>query len=348
MKKGILLVNLGTPDSPSVKDVRRFLREFLMDPLVLDIPVIARWLLVHCIIAPFRGPKSATEYQRLWTAQGSPLKIYTTALSHKLSERLGEEYNIAMAMRYQKPDIHSALQKLRAAGTEQLLIVPLFPQYAEATTVSVLNKVSTELKNIDWLVKTKNITYFATDENYIGAVVSRVKTVNAEKIDHTIFSYHGLPERQLKKRNEQCLMENCCADLNEQNQLCYRAQCFATSRALAEKMELSEQQYTVCFQSRQGNIPWIRPYIDDVIREQAKSGAKHLMILSPAFVADCLETIVEIGHTYRKLFKDCGGDDLVLIPSLNDSNEWLDALENIINKYIEDDYKTGKINHLID
>ncbi|MCP3675508.1 MAG: ferrochelatase [Gammaproteobacteria bacterium] len=334
MKKGILLVNLGTPDSPSVRDVRQFLREFLMDPLVVDMPLIARWLLVNGIVVPFRGSKSAAEYQRLWTEKGSPLKVHSEALFTKMKERMGSKYSLAMAMRYQSPTIVSGLQELRDAGCEELLILPLFPQYAEATSLSVFNKVADDLKKIGWSVKTKKIYNFATDTGFINALASQANSIKTGEIDHTVFSYHGLPERQLEKMNSGCLKEGCCDDLNEQNNNCYRAQCYATSRALAEKNQFSKEQYSVCFQSRQGNIPWIQPYVDDVISDLAKQGHRKINVFSPAFVADCLETTIEIGHTYRNLFKELGGEELYLVPSLNSSDTWCDALESIIaNNY---------------
>jgi len=329
-KKGILLVNLGTPDSSSVKDVRRFLGEFLMDPLVVDLPFIVRWLLVNCIIVPFRGPKSAKEYQLLWTAEGSPLKVHSESLETKLREKLKGDYQVAMAMRYQNPDIASALQKLRNNNCEELLIFPLFPQYAEATNLSTFKKVDAEITKMGWSVKTEQITSFATDEHFIAALVGRAHGLYSGQVDHTVFSYHGLPERQLRKLNKSCFKENCCAELNNNNFNCYRAQCYATSRALAEKLQLSPEQYSVCFQSRQGNQPWIQPYVDDVIASLGNNGCRQLVVFSPAFVADCLETTIEIGHTYKNLFIESGGENLQLVPGLNDSDIWVNAVQQMI------------------
>lgn len=330
MKKGVLLINLGTPDSSSVKDVRRFLREFLLDPLVVDMPALARWLLVNFIIVPFRGPHSAKDYQMLWTEQGSPLKIHSEDLLRKLKDKMTDEYTLALAMRYQNPDIRSGLKQLKDAGCETILILPLFPQYAEATTLSSLNKVEEELKSMDWQVATDSIITFADDELFIDAVAEKADGMYDKDIDHTVFSYHGLPERQLKKLNNKCLDGNCCAELTEANYNCYRAQCMATSRALAKKLQLSDQQYTVCFQSRQGNIPWIQPYVDDVITDLAEKGNKNIVVFSPAFVADCLETTIEIGHTYRTMFKELGGEELHLVPCVNSSDKWVEALEKMI------------------
>jgi len=334
MKTGILLVNLGTPDTASVRDVRRFLHEFLMDPLVVDLPLLVRWILVNCIIVPFRGPKSALEYKKLWTTRGMPLKVHSEDLTAKITEKFKGKFEVALAMRYQNPDIASGLHELKTKGCEQLLLIPLFPQYAEATTLSTINKIQKELDKMNWQVKTKAITSFATDAGFIDALVDRANSGDVVNVDHTIFSYHGLPERQLEKINNRCLKDNCCAVITTLNQDCYRAQCFATSRALAEKMQLSEQQYSVCFQSRLGKTPWIRPYVDDVISTLAKNGIRKIRVFSPAFVADCLETTIEIGHTYRDLFKSLGGEELYLVPGLNSSDCWVDALENMINRNI--------------
>lgn len=332
MKQGILLINLGTPDSSSAKDVRRFLREFLMDPLVVDLPYVARWLLVNCLIVPFRGPKSSREYQRLWTDKGSPLKVHTQDLTISLSKKFDSGFHITMAMRYQHPSIDNGLQELREAGCTQILIIPLFPQYAEATSLSVLNKVSTELARMKWQVPTKSIKSFATNVGYINSLTSNAKSTGPEEVDHTLMSFHGLPERQLKKLNADCFKAHCCDSLTDKNKNCYRAQCFATSRALAAQMHLSPDEFSVCFQSRQGRIPWTRPYIDDVITDLARGSYKNIRVFSPAFVADCLETIIEIGHTYKNLFKQLGGDELHLVPGLNHSQIWVDALEQMILK----------------
>ena len=334
MKTGILLINLGTPDSSSVAHVRKFLREFLMDPLVVDIPFLPRWLLVNLIIVPFRGPKSASEYQRLWTDKGSPLKVHSEELLDKLLVKFHGNFDLALAMRYQNPDIRSALEKLKQSDCEQLVILPLFPQYAEATTLSVLNRVKTDLSDMDWSVNTKIIESFATDDGFIDALVAQASSMDITDVDHTLFSFHGLPERQLTKINSQCLKGNCCDQLTEHNQNCYKAQCFATSRAIAKKIQLSEKQYSVCFQSRQGNIPWIQPYIDNVITDLANGGCRHLRVFSPSFVADCLETNIEIGYTYRKLFQESGGEELYLVPAVNSTDLWVAALENIIRKKI--------------
>lgn len=329
-KKGVLLVNLGTPDSYSVKDVRKFLKEFLSDPLVIDLPFLSRWLLVNCIIVPFRGPKSAAEYKLLWTEKGSPLKFHSIDMLERLTEQVEDKYQLALSMRYQSPSIREGLEELRKGGCEQLLILPLFPQYAEATNQSIFDKVAEELTAMEWQVDTKSIKSFATDNNFIQAILNQSKLLGEQSFEHTLFSYHGLPERQLKNKNSECLIGNCCDKLTNKNQDCYRAQCYATTRELVKELNIDEGDYTVCFQSRQGNIPWIKPYLDEEIQKLAEQGIKNIRVFSPAFVADCLETTVEIGHTYKEMFIELGGDSLTLVESLNSSDDWIKALKSMI------------------
>jgi len=335
--KAILIVNLGTPNSYSVKDVRIFLREFLMDPLVVDMPIIARWLLVNLVIVPFRGPKSAKEYKQLWTELGSPLKVHSEQLLEKLISKSKGTYEIELGMRYQNPSIIYALEKLRQKQCDEILVIPLFPQYAEATSLSVIRKVEEDLYEMDWNVPVRFIRSFADNSAFIQAIVSQAAKLGSEiEFDHTLFSYHGIPERQLIKSQagtsrSSCLTQSCCDQYTNKNEECYRAQCFETSRVLAKQLNLTASQYSVCFQSRQGRIPWTQPYIDDVIKQLAKEGKKDLRVFSPAFVADCLETEIEIGHTYKNLFKSLGGNSLTLVPSLNASDEWVDALHSMIS-----------------
>ncbi|MFT5519777.1 MAG: ferrochelatase [Enterobacterales bacterium] len=335
-KKAVLLVNLGTPDSSSVKDVRKFLKEFLSDPLVVDVPFLVRWLLVNCIIVPFRGPKSAAEYKLLWTERGSPLKFHSIDMLERLTEQVNDKYQLALSMRYQSPSIREGLEELRKGGCEQLLILPLFPQYAGATTQSIFDKVSEELATMEWNVDTKLIKSFETDSNFIQAILNKSKLLDEQSFDHTLFSYHGLPERQLKNENPKCLIGNCCDNLTDNNKYCYKAQCYATTRALVKELNLEEGDYTVCFQSRQGNIPWISPYIEDEIEKLAEQGIKNIRVFSPAFVADCLETTIEIADTYKNLFIELGGDNLTLVESLNSSDDWIKALKSMIDTSFEE------------
>ncbi|MCS6832920.1 MAG: ferrochelatase [Flammeovirgaceae bacterium] len=331
-KKGILLVNLGTPDSTKVGDVRRYLREFLSDERVIDIHPLGRFLLVNFIIAPFRAPKSAHEYQKLWTEKGSPLKYHSLQLVELLQKELGDDYVVELAMRYQNPSIQSALEALKKHPLESLLVIPLFPQYASATSGSVHQEVMRILSKWPLIPKTTFLDAFPTQPTMIRAFVENAEKFRTQHTyDHYLFTYHGLPERQLKKADAQCLTStNCCHEFSARNRLCYRAQCYETSRKLAEAMGIEEKNYTVSFQSRLGKDPWIQPYTDETIEKLAKNGCKKLLVFSPSFVADCLETTIEIGEAYAELFREKGGERLDLVESLNTSATWVKALKEIV------------------
>lgn len=333
-KTGILLVNLGTPDSPSVKDVRKYLREFLMDERVIDIPFISRWMLVNLIIAPFRAPKSAKEYQKLWVERGSPLKFYGEDITKSLQEALDEDYVVALGMRYQNPSIATALNYLRSNQVDKIIVVPLFPQYASATTGSIIQKVNEVINTWQTIPKLSFINKFFEHSKFIDAFAANATNLMRNKsYDHIVFSYHGLPERQIHKSSEQnhCeLNDKCCSSYNANNQLCYRAQCFATSNLLAKALDLKEEQYSTTFQSRLGKDPWIKPYTDEFLKDLPNKGIKNVLAFSPAFVADCLETTVEVGETFRDEFIEAGGESWDLVPSLNNGQLWVDCLKELI------------------
>ncbi|MCG8475723.1 MAG: ferrochelatase [Cytophagales bacterium] len=336
-KKGVLLVNLGTPDSPKTSDVRKYLQEFLMDGRVIDIPYFSRWLLVNLIIAPFRAPKSAATYQQLWEERGSPLKFYGEDLAEQLSKELQEGYEIALAMRYQSPSIREGLEQLKDKKVSEILVLPLFPQYASATTGSVFEKVNDVLKTWQVIPTVKFLHKFFDEELFIKAFAARGKEwMDKNNYDHFIFSYHGLPERQIRKASTEghCkLNNNCCSAYHKKNQYCYRAQCFATTRLLAEELGLSEDQYTVCFQSRLGKEPWIQPYAEDVFKALPAQGKKKVLAFSPAFVADCLETTIEVGEEFKEEFIEAGGEQWDLVESLNDTALWMECVKQLILKH---------------
>jgi protoporphyrin/coproporphyrin ferrochelatase len=329
--KGILLVNLGTPDSTSVKDVRKYLHEFLMDERVIDIPVVSRWLLVNFIIAPFRGPKSAHEYQKLFTEKGSPLKYHGYSVRDKLQEKLGQGYKVALGMRYQNPAIASGLEELKHC--KSILVIPLFPQYASATTGSVHSKVMEIVNTWQVIPEMKFISKFFEEKLFLQTLVNNAHRLMADDTyEHFVFSYHGIPERQIHKASLQgyCKLGDCCSVYDSHNTYCYRAQCYENSRLLADLLNINESQYTVCFQSRLGKDPWIQPYAEDVIELLAKKGVKKTLVFSPAFVADCLETTVEVGEAFRDNFLAQGGLKWTLVPSLNDNDMFVDCLANLV------------------
>ncbi len=334
---GVLIVNLGTPDSPSVPDVRKYLREFLMDGRVVDFPFIPRWALVNLIIAPFRAPKSAKIYKELWTENGSPLKIYGQANEKQLQAALGtEEYVVKLAMRYQSPSIESSLAEFKQMGLNNIIVIPFFPQYASASTGSVYEEVMRIVTKWQIIPEIKIKNYFYDKPKFIKAFADNGrKHLEKEAFDHVVFSYHGLPARQIRKGDctkKVCKLGSCCDTIHAMNQHCYRAQCFETTRLLVAELGLKEGTYTTCFQSRLGRDPWVQPYTDDVVKELAANGTKRVLAFSPAFVADCLETTIEVAEEYKEMFEEKGGEHWVLVESLNDSEAWVDLLVDLVKE----------------
>lgn len=316
-KIGVLLINLGTPDAPTTQAVRRYLREFLSDPRVIELPSLLRWILVYFFILPFRPRKSAQAYQAIWQEQGSPLLIYSRKLQKALSQRLGASYQVEMAMRYGKPDLLTALRKLQPC--DKILILPLFPQYASAVSGSAIEFCLQEIASWKYIPAITVQQEFYNHPGFIDAFAQTIQNNLAnKKVDLILLSYHGLPQRQLLK--------------NSPKSPDYREQCFATSKALAESLQLTPEQYQVSFQSRLGKTPWIKPYTDEVLSQLAARGIKRVAIACPSFVTDCLETLEEIGIRARQQWQQLGGEELILIPCLNDSAVWVDALQTMIYK----------------
>lgn len=332
-KKGVLLVNLGTPDSTKVPDVRKYLREFLMDKRVIDIPFLNRWMLVNLIIAPLRAPKSAKEYERLFNEEGSPLKYYGFEVRDKLREIVSGEYQVELAMRYQTPSVEEGLAALKDCASVH--VIPLFPQYASASTGSVQDRVMEIVRDWQIIPSIKFTSQFFEEELFLETIVDNgKKMMQAKEYDHFLFSYHGIPERQITKGavKNHCEFGSCCDTLGENNRYCYRAQCFATTRLLVEKLGLKEGSYTVTFQSRLGKTPWIKPYTDEVLEELPKKGIKNVLAFSPAFISDCLETTVEVGETYQEDFIKAGGESWDLVPSLNADDKWIECLKKMVEE----------------
>ncbi|QJW89187.1 ferrochelatase [Spirosoma taeanense] len=333
-KTGVLIVNLGTPDSPSVPDVRKYLREFLMDGRVIDVPFVSRFLLVNGIIAPFRAPKSAKVYKQLWTETGSPLKYYGEVVERELQRSLGDDYVVKLAMRYQSPSIQAGLDAFQRLGLTELVVVPFFPQYASASTGSVYEKVMDIVKAWQVIPEIRFVNRFADHPKFIEGFAQLGRKYMAQHdYDHFLFSYHGLPESQIRKGDitkSVCQFGECCGSLHALNQHCYRAQCFETTRRLVRALGIPEGKYTTSFQSRLGSDPWIKPYTDEVIPELVAKGAKRVLAFSPAFVADCLETTIEVGEEYKELFEKAGGQHWQLVESLNDSPIWIETLVDLV------------------
>ncbi|MCJ7552366.1 MAG: ferrochelatase [Ignavibacteriaceae bacterium] len=342
-KTGVLLINLGTPDSPSVKDVRRYLFEFLNDRRVIDINPVGRYFLVNLIIVPFRAPKSAKAYKELWTEkglpsgrQGSPIIIYGESVKEKLQKELGKEFEVELAMRYRNPSLDDVLAKMKKKNYQKIIIFPLFPQYASASTGSAIDKAMKIISKWWVIPELRIISQFYNDAGYINSVAEQGSKYDIDDYDHVLFSFHGLPVRQVDKVYEDgkpCEDHDCENEINQDNKYCYKAVCYATSRLIAERLNISNEKYTVCFQSRLDK-DWLEPFSDKVVIEKAKEGAKRLLVFSPAFVADCLETTIEIGKEYQDLFVKHGGEKVQLVESLNDNPIWIKALKNMILKEV--------------
>ena len=330
-RTGVLLINLGTPDSPAVRDVRRYLREFLSDPRVIDIHPLARAALVHGVIAPFRAPRSAAQYRLIWGADGSPLLAHGRALERALAAELGDGHVVRLGMRYQQPALAGALRELLDAGVGRVVAVPLFPQYASSSTGSALQHLF-EAAGREWNVPPIEVLGdFYDDPGFVAALAAVTRpSLERARPDHLLMSYHGLPERQVRKSapgSDRCLDDPaCCASIRPDNARCYRAQCHATSRALARELELEDGRWSVAFQSRLGRTPWIRPYTDHVLPQLAEAGVRRLAVVCPSFAADCLETLEEIGMRAREQWAELGGESLELAPCVNAHPVWVRAI----------------------
>lgn len=329
MRTGVLIVNLGTPRSPRPVDVGRYLREFLMDPWVIDIPYPARWLLVQALIVPRRAYASGKLYEKIWTPEGSPLLVHTVNLAKGLQSELGENFVVRPAMRYGAPSIRSALEAFAQDGIEKLLAWPLYPQYSLAATKSSQQEIDRWADVFLPGVPRAIAPAFYDRKEYLDAVaeVSRPHIIGADRV---LFSFHGLPARQVKKTDRSgrhCLAAaNCCDQVTPANRDCYRAQSFHTARELASRLGLEKGKWDVGFQSRLGRTPWIEPFSDVLYESLPKQGVKKLAVLTPSFVADCLETLEEVQLRGEQAFKAAGGESLKLVPSLNSHPAWVRAL----------------------
>ena len=333
--KGILLVNLGSPDSPSVPDVRRYLREFLMDGRVLDVNWFVRFCVVHFAILPSRPKESAHAYEKVWTAEGSPLVLTSKRVQTKLQQRF--EVPIELAMRYQSPSIPTAVRNVAQKGVDDLLLIPLFPHYAMSSFETAVERVREVVASISPAMRITVQPPFYADSDYINALVTSAAPYLEKGFDHLLFSYHGLPERQLRKSDPtgcHCLATpNCCETSSPAHATCYRAQCFRTTAEFAKKARVPAEKYSISFQSRLGRDPWLKPYTDFEIPRLVKQGVKRMLVICPAFVSDCLETLEEIGMRGRETFMNAGGKSFAQIPCMNEHPLWLTALEKMIERF---------------
>lgn len=330
-KTGVLLINLGTPDSPSVGDVRSYLFQFLNDPRVIDLPALLRLILVNLIIVPFRSFSSAKIYKELWTEEGSPLLIISQNVANKLDKELGDDYDVHLAMRYKNPNIKVVLEEMRLKNYTKIVVVSMFPQYASASTGSAYELVMDVVKKWWVIPEIRFVGQYYDNPDFLDAIADRASSYNFKDYDHILFSYHGLPDRHVDKvyKTGLCSDRDCEHELTEENQYCYKATCYTTTRLIADKLGLKEEDYTVCFQSRLDK-KWLTPFSDKVVEEWGKKGAKKLLVFSPAFTADCLETIVEIGDEYQEIFEEHGGEKVQLVESLNEHPLWIKCLKDLV------------------
>jgi len=335
MNKGVLLVNLGSPDSPSVADVRRYLREFLMDGCVLDVNWLLRFCIVHFTILPLRPKRSAEAYQKIWTPAGSPLVVTSRNVQAKLQQRV--PMPVELAMRYQNPSIPQAMRNLAQNGVDEVLLIPLFPHYAMSSFETAVERVKEVAAALAPQMRVQVQPPCFDQPDYIAALAASAREFLERGYDHLLFSFHGLPERHMRKSDptgRHCLAaENCCDTASPAHATCYRAQCFKTVAAFVNQAGVPEGKYSIAFQSRLGRDPWLKPYTDYELPRLAERGVKRLLVMCPAFVADCLETLEEIGLRGRDSFLAAGGRDFALIPCLNEHPLWLGALERMVDRF---------------
>jgi protoporphyrin/coproporphyrin ferrochelatase len=331
--RGALLINLGTPDAPRPREVRAYLREFLSDPRVIDLPTLPRKLLLEAVILPTRPRRTAAAYAKVWSDAGSPLLVHGEALRDALERRLGASWAVALGMRYGKPSLDTALRRLEERGVREVIALPLFPQYSSAATGSALAALfaapaATRLHRIHALGP------FYDDPGFVAAWRDIAAPALADfRADHVLFSYHGLPERQIRATDpsgSHCLASaDCCARPHAAHASCYRAQCYATTAALVAALRLDPAHTSTSFQSRLGRTPWIRPFTDHVLPELASAGVRRLAVLCPSFAADCLETVEEIGIRARAQWRGLGGEELLLVDCPNAHPTWVEAVAQL-------------------
>ncbi|MDD7887195.1 ferrochelatase [Flavivirga sp. 57AJ16] len=333
MKKGVLLVNLGSPDSPEPKDVKKYLGEFLMDERVIDIPFAARTLLVKGIILKTRPKASAAAYKKIWWEEGSPLIVLSERLQNKIQKQV--DVPVALAMRYGSMTIKKGLQELVDKGVDEVLLFPLYPQFAMATTETIT--VLTEELRQQYFpnLKIESVPAFYNKPDYIEVLSNSIKNhLQGKNYEHLLFSYHGVPERHIRKSDvtkSHCKIDgSCCITPSEAHKFCYRHQCYEVTRLVAEKLELEKDRYSTSFQSRLGFDPWLLPYTDRTIERLGKQGVKNMAIVTPAFVSDCLETLEEIAMEGQAIFHEMGGENFTTVPCLNDDDEFV----NLLSKWI--------------
>ena len=327
--KGLLMINLGSPDSTDVKDVKKYLDEFLMDERVIGKSYWFRWFLVKVIILNTRPKKSAKAYKKIWWKEGSPLIVLSRRLFEKVKKFV--KIPVALAMRYGSISIQKGIKELHDSGVKEIVVLPLYPHYAMSSYETVVEKVKEEVKNNFPNVNLKIVSPFYKEKNYINLLCNKIKnTIKRIKYDHILFSYHGIPISHLKisdPTNSHCYkVNNCCSTSSDAHKFCYKHQVLETTEAVVKKLKIDKDKYSNAFQSRLPNEAWLKPYTDDELVRLAKEGKKNLVIVTPAFVTDCLETLEEIAMEGKEEFLEAGGENYHYVPCLNDDDDWAKLL----------------------
>lgn len=345
MSKGVLLVNLGSPDAPSVTAVRRYLREFLMDGRVLDVNWLLRFCVVHFAILPSRPKQSAHAYQSIWTKEGSPLIVSSRRVQALLQQEV--TVPVELAMRYQSPSIPNALLSLQRQGVSELLLIPLFPHYAMSSFETAVERVKEAAAGVAPQMRIRVQPPFCQDADYLAALVASARPYLEKGFDHLLFSFHGLPERHIRKSDTTCshclTVPNCCEQPSPAHATCYRAQCFKTVAGFVSLAGIPQGKYSVAFQSRLGRDPWLKPYTDYELPRLAGDGIRKLLVICPAFVSDCLETLEEIGIRGRDSFLGAGGKEFQQIPCLNEHPLWVEALRKMVAEFVGQDHPVSQV-----
>ncbi len=331
----VILINIGTPQLPQNNYVSKYLREFLSDSRVITLPFVLRKLLVNCFIVPLRTRKSTSKYKKLWTPEGSPLLIHSISLMEKLKSQLPQNYTVELAMNYQSPNIIEVLNKVVRQNTDEIIFLPLFPQYAGATTGSIFEKIMRYFKRSNFFPSLKFINHFYQQDFYLDAIINNILIHDLKGFDKIIFSFHSLPLKQiyLIHKNTECEKFDCKNHISDDNKYCYKAQCYETTRKLTERLYLKEDKYIISFQSRFAK-KWIEPFTEDIILQCAKNNHKKILIVSPSFISDCLETNIELAIEYKSIFITAGGENLTVVKSINDSDIFVKKLSKFLTSFV--------------
>ena len=341
MRKAVLLLNLGTPAEPTAAGLRDFYRHFFSDPFVFDFNPVGRWLLRNLIILPLRAPRIARDYEQIWMEEGSPLKVYADRMQANLQQRFadaGEDVIVRNGMAYSKPFVSESMAEFEQLGVKEVLLLPMYPQYSTATTASVFHSVNEAARQWHTRPELRFVDDLFQETAFIGAWKKHInEKLQTGDVDHVIFSYHGVPEKSIKKADDAgvCWFGRCCDQVTPENRRCYRMQCLQTTRNIAAALGWDDSYWSMAFQSRFGPLPWIQPYLDEHIVELVEKGRKRIAVVTPSFISDCLETVFEIGIEYREEFEEAGGDTFKLIPNLNDNPAWFGAVYQIAKAHLD-------------